>query len=436
MRDLAITLIVLVGCFYTFKRPYIGVLLWSWLSYMNPHRLAYGFAYAMPFAQITAIVLIVSMVMSKETRKLPFNGLILIWILFIIYMGITTLYAYYPDNAWDYYMRVIKIQLIVFITMMLITDTDKIRQLIWVIVISIGYFSVKGGLFTILTGGSYIVWGPEGSMISGNNELAVATLMTIPLMIYLHRIHSQQWIKKGLLAAITLSFIAAIGTQSRGALLAFGAVALFFWIKSDKKIIIGVGMIILSATILALMPESWYARMNTIQTYEEDASAMGRLNAWEYAFNAANDRLLGMGFDSWSRKTFALYAPNPEDAHAAHSIYFSVLGDHGWIGLILFLIIFKTTWNIIKAIIKNTENNEDLKELNFLSKMMQVSFIAYLVGGAFLSLSYYDLPWHLISIVICIQKILSTSSSNPVESTKRLKLVSRTNANDINTLKI
>lgn len=407
MRDIVITLIVIVGCLYTLRRPYIGVLLWSWLSYMNPHRLSFGFAYNMPFAQIVAIVLFVSMFFSKEVKKLPINSLTIIWILFIIYMGITSQFAYYPDAAWDYYIRVIKIQLICFITMMLITDIIKIRYLIWVIVLSIGYFSVKGGLFTILTGGSSRVWGPEGSMISGNNELAVAILMIIPLMTYLYQVHGQWWIKKGMLVAIAFSFIAAIGTQSRGALLAVGAVLLFFWFKSNKKVISGVVITFLTVAILSFMPASWYERMNTIQTYDEDASSMGRLNAWEYAVNAANDRLLGMGFDSWSRETFFLYAPNPLDHHAAHSIYFSVIGDHGWIGLFLFLIIFSKAWNILKNIIKVTDKNANLKELNFLSRMLQISFIAYFVGGAFLSLSYFDLPWHLISIVVCIQMILS-----------------------------
>ena len=69
MRDLVVTLIVVLGCGYTLKKPYIGILLWSWLSYMNPHRLSWGFAYSMPFAQITAIVLFISILFSKESIK-------------------------------------------------------------------------------------------------------------------------------------------------------------------------------------------------------------------------------------------------------------------------------------------------------------------------------------------------------------------------------
>ena len=99
MRDLLITLIVIVGCIYTLKKSYIGVLLWSWLGYMNPHRLAYGFAYSMPFAQITAIVLIVSTVISKEKKGIPINNITILWFGFILWMSIIADYRYGKNEA-------------------------------------------------------------------------------------------------------------------------------------------------------------------------------------------------------------------------------------------------------------------------------------------------------------------------------------------------
>jgi len=405
MRDLIITLIVIFGCLYTLKKPYIGILLWSWLSYMNPHRLAYGFAYSMPFAYITAITLIISMVFSKQTKMFPINAITVIWLIFITYMGITTIFAFYPDGALFEFTRVIKIQLVVFFTMMLIADLKQLNQLLTVIAVSMGYYSVKGGVFTILHGGNFIVWGPEGTFIEGNNELAIATLMVIPIMAYLYRISSNRWVRLAWLFSIPLSFFSAIGTQSRGAFLAFGAVVLFFWFKSKKKVSIGIVMAIMTVIILSMMPESWYKRMDTIQTYEQDDSAMGRINAWYYAINVANDRFLGMGFNHWTSETFLIYAPNPLDHHAAHSIYFAVLGDHGWPGLMMFLLIYFLSWRMLMKVIKDSKDNPELGNIHFLAKMLQISFIAYLVGGAFLSLSYFDLPWHFVSFVIILAKL-------------------------------
>ena len=404
MRDILITVMVFGTIPYIFKRPWVGILVWSWLSYMNPHRLAYGFAYDMPFAQIIAIVLFVSLILSKEKLSFPRHWIIPIWIFFIVWMGITTIFAYFPDLAWGQYKKIFKIQLLTFLVLLLINDMQKMRYLIWTIVVSIGFYSVKGGIFTILTGGSGRVWGPPGGFIEENNTLAIAILMIIPLMIFLYQTTEKKWIRNCLLVSIILSFFTVLGSQSRGALIAIGVVGLFYWKESGRKIISGILIIIFSFILLAFMPESWYQRMETIKTYQEDSSAMGRLNAWEYAVKAANDNFFGVGLDSWSPETFLLYAPNPVDVHAAHSIYFSVLADHGWIGLFLFLIIFGGTWMVLSRLSKETKNNEGFREIHLLAKLLKVSIIAYLSGGAFLSLSYFDLPWNIVAIVILLNE--------------------------------
>ena len=150
---------------------------------------------------------------------------------------------------------------------------------------------------------------------------------------------------------------------------------------------------------LAFMPDSWHQRMQTIETYEQDASAMGRINAWQYAINVASDRLTGGGLESWEVKSFAIYAPDPLAVHAAHSIYFSVLADHGWFGLFLFLAILKFVWGNLSWVVKNAPESNGAK----LSKMIKVSLIAYMSGGAFLSLSYFDLPWQLVALSVLLR---------------------------------
>lgn len=405
MRDLLVTLIVIISCYYTFKKPYIGILLWSWLSYMNPHRLSFGFAYSMPFAQITAIVLMISMFLSKEEKKIPWSGITVTWLIFLLFMGVTTFFAFFPEDAFMQYKKVVKIQLVTFLTMMLITDMVKLKHLIWVIVLSIGFFSVKGGVFTLATGGGYRVWGPPGSFIEENNGLAIGVLMAIPLMNFLMKTTEKVWVKSGCMFAIITSLFTVLGSQSRGALIAIVAVGIFYWIKSDKKVISTIILAFFAILLLSFMPESWFERMDTINTYDQDSSAMGRINAWQYAINAANDNFLGMGFDSWSWQTFAIYAPEPSSVHAAHSIYFSVIADHGWIGFFLYFLIYFMTWRTLVRLLKNTADREQFKEHYFLAKMLQVSFIAYFVGGAFLSLSYFDLPWHMVSMVVILNSI-------------------------------
>jgi probable O-glycosylation ligase (exosortase A-associated) len=386
---------------------------------MNPHRLSFGFAYDKPYALIVAITLLISMVFSKEVKKIPINSLTIVWLVFVTLMGLTTWFAYFPDEAFTQFQKIIKIQLIVFLTIMLITDEEKLNYLILTIVISIGYFSVKGGVFTLLHGGIYKVYGPPDSFISDNNQFAVAVLMVAPLMVYVSKIVKNKWIRNMMKVSVILSIFTAIGSQSRGALLAIIAVSFFYWLKTNNKIMTGAFIFCMVLIISAFAPESWYNRMNTMENYQDDASANGRLNAWEYAFNAANDNLLGMGLESWSSETFFLYAPNPLDVHAAHSIYFSVLADHGWFGLLLFITIYYMAWRKLKQIISHTKNSIQFMNISFLARMLQVSLIAYLVGGAFLSLAYFDLPWHVVSIIVIIESILN--KKNVTEETRIMK---------------
>ena len=406
MRDFLITLLVLGTLPYILKKPYYGILVWSWLSYMNPHKLAYGFAFNMPFAQIVVITLFVSLLFTREKLRFPLTPHTVIWIIFILWMGVTTINAYYPDYAFAQFIKVLKIQIVTFLTLMLITDIDRLRKLIWVIVGSISFFSIKGGIYTIITRGTGRVWGPPGGFIEENNALAIAVLMIIPLMIYLYHTSTKVWVRRSLIFAIVLSSFNVLGSQSRGAFLSIVAVGAFFWLKSRVKIQTGLLLMIASIVFATFMPESWYKRMQTIETYEQDTSAMSRINSWQYCVNAANDNFLGLGFESWHEPTFLIYAPNPEDVHSAHNIYLGVAADHGWIGLFLFLLIYFFAFRTFGEINKITAEKDDLREFNILARMLQIGLIAYLVGGSFLSLSYFDLPWHFVAFSILLKRFL------------------------------
>lgn len=418
MRDLLVTFLVMGSLPFILKRPYIGILVWSWLAYMNPHRLTWGFAYNMPFSYIVAVVLMVAVFMNHSKKSIPFDKTTVVWILFLIWLTISTVLAMYPSSAWPMFDRIVKIQVVTFLTMMLMTDQKKIDWLICVIVLSIGFYSIKGGIFTIANGGVFRVWGPPGSFIEENNSLALATLMIVPLMVYLFQIVTFKWLKPVIVLMILLSLASALGSQSRGALVAIVAVAGYFWISSPYKLLTGPVLAILAVLGLMFMPDSWHERMETIQHYQEDESAMGRINAWHYAINVANDRLFGAGLQSWKIESFAIYAPDPLAVHAAHSIVFGVLGDCGWVGMILFITILLMTWGNLNWVIKRAGRETNQAKL---AQMIKVSLVAYGSGGAFLSLSYFDLPWHLIAIALLLrhqQKALAVPFRRRVNRTR------------------
>lgn len=414
MRDVLITLLVFGSLPFIFKRPYIGALMWIWISVMNPHSQGWGFARTFPFAAIIAAATMLSVVVTKEKKALPPSPITWTLVGFMVWMGITSLFAIHPDMIGDQLIKVTKIMGMTLIVMMVVRERRHIELTIWTIVISLGYWGVKGGIFAIRTGGSARVWGPQGTFIEGNNEVALALVMVIPLMYYLLTTTVNRWGRYAFYAAMFLCALAALSSYSRGALLAIAAMAIFLWLKSKEKVTLGLVLILAVPLLLMFMPEQWHARMDTIQEYQEDASAMGRINAWYMAFNLASDRFFGGGFEIYNAGVFRMYAPVPEDIHAAHSIYFQVLGEHGFVGLLLYLVLGLLTWRTGSWIIKHTATDPDMRWANNLATMVQVSLLGFAVGGTFLSLAYFDVPYYLMAAMVATRVIVASDLKEKV----------------------
>jgi len=318
---------------------------------------------------------------SREPKKIPWTRETVVLVIFILWMVITTSFSVYPILAWPQLEKIVKIQLMVFVTMMLMQNKERLNLLVWVMALSLAFYGVKGGIFTIMHGGVYHVRGPERTFIGGDNEMGLALIMTIPLLRYLQLIAARVWLRYAMTAAIMLSALAAIGSQSRGAMLGMAAMGMFFWLKSRNKLFTSLLAAVAAALILMTMPQQWFDRMATIKTYQQDQSAEGRINAWKMAFNLAKDKPLGGGFEVFQPGMFAIYAPDPGDVHDSHSIYFEVLGEHGFLGLFLFLTLGLMTWRTASWIIKRARGDPENRWAADLAAMAQVSLVGYASAG-------------------------------------------------------
>ncbi|HLH42984.1 MAG TPA: putative O-glycosylation ligase, exosortase A system-associated [Bryobacteraceae bacterium] len=411
MRDIALTLIFAVLAWGTILQPWIGIITLSWFSYMNPHRLAYGFAHLFPFVAIAAGLTMFSWLMSREKKPFPWSREVFLEILFILWFTITTITALNTNVtpqgttvAWDYWDRAFKVQIEIFMTLLILRTRFQLEALVWTIVISIGFYGIKGGLWALLTGGHHRVYGPPQSFIEDNNTLAVALVMTIPLMRYLQVRAQRKLVRWGLAAAQVLTVLATLATYSRGGLLAIGVVGVALLMKSRHKIWFALAIVLVALPLYKFMPAEWKERMRTLQTTDQDEldkSAKGRLNAWAFAINLAKDRpLVGGGFRVFISPEFAKYAPDPADRHDAHSIYFEVLGEHGFPGLALFLLMGISTWFTANRVVRKAKKIPELAWAADLVRMVQVALAGFATGGAFAGLAFFDLPYHLMAIVI------------------------------------
>jgi probable O-glycosylation ligase (exosortase A-associated) len=424
MRDILLFCIIFGLLPFVFKRPALGALLFTWISLMNPHRLAYGAAYDFPFAAVVAGVTVLGMVSAKLPKRFPLTPVTITLLVFYLWMNITSLFALEPDLVWREWDRVTKTFVMVAVTLMVINTEKDIKLFVWIVALSLGFYGLKGGIFTIASGGHYRVYGPEGSYIGENNSMALALVTVLPLLWYLRSLATNKWISLGLTAVTIFSAVSAMGSYSRGALLGGVAMLAFLWMKSQKKLQTAVVVIIMGVLVSSIMPAAWYERMDTINDYKEDSSAMGRVNAWGFAMNVASSHLFGGGFNVFSPRQFLSYAPNPLDYHVAHSIYFQVLGDQGYPGLIMFLLVMFFSWRTGTRVIKFCKNQPDLKWAMQLAQMAQVSIVGYAVSGAFLSLAYFDLYYDIIIILVLLEKLLLLKAKPTFAEARRAAVAS------------
>lgn len=427
MRDIALSLMVGALLLATFKYPAASAYLWAWLSLMNPHKLTFGFAYSMPFAQLAAVAMLLAVLLSKKRFGLPWTPVSTLQVVLFAWMTITCFFAWNTrEIIIERWVFVAKIQIMIFATWMLLRGRKHIEVLVWVMALSIGFYGIKGGVFTLATGGSGRVWGPPGGMIQDNNSLAAALVMIVPLFAYLYQVATRRWLRGTLLLFIVLIAFSILGSQSRGALLALLAMALFLGLKGAHPVRTTLALAVLLAIAIPFMPESWVERMETIQSYQAEGSAMSRVYTWKTLWAAAVDNpITGVGFRADDPAIYDRYAPQgPEfeiftaKAWVAHSIYFQMLGEHGFVGLGLFLTLFIAAWLRAGKLARQARGLPEFAGwVPKLMPMVQVSLIGYAVGGAFLSLAYFDLPYYIISLIILTDATMRVRSSQAANAT-------------------
>jgi len=413
LRDLALALILIGGLPIAFKRPFIGALIFAWLGMMSPHRYTWGFAYDFPWSKLYAAVILLGVLVTQD--ELQWKDSIRRYrliILLVCWAALTTLFALEPARAFAKYQDVVKIQLMCLVTLALLHDRRQIVALMTVIILSVAFYGTKGGIFTIVHGGIYTVWGPSQTAIRDNNHLAAALVMLLPLLYWLSTVPKRWWPRLLILGSLILCAVSVFGSHSRGAFVAAAAMAGFFIWKNDRRWIALPLVAIGIAAALTIMPEKYWERIGTIETYQQDASAMGRINTWIAAYRIANNRITGAGYEYYSQRTFARYAPDPQDVHSAHSIYFQMLGEQGWIGLILFLAFWLSVWFQCSRTWKRLPPGPQNDSMRLLLRMIQVSLVGYAVGGAFVNIANWDLPYYLAIAVFALNRVSCATSTS------------------------
>ena len=395
MRDIVV-LIFITGCIIAaLKKPWLGVLSLAIFSYLNPHAYAWGAVRSLPLYYILFLVVAFRTFTAKDIQPLPKDWRIPVFVLLWLYFALTSSQAYLTDVAWQRYWFITKIYLPFIFTLVLINTREKLYYLIVTIAGSIGIVAVKGGIFAILSGFAHRVYGPPNTQFEENNAFAVAMLINIPLILIWQKETLNPWLKKGLLLTIPIIYAASLSSWSRGALLTMVALTLMLIWNSKRKYLV-IPLVFSSAFFVKdYLPKEWFGRMNTIETYQQDGSAMGRVRVWTDGWNHTLEHpFTGAGFDGWMVITERDW----------HSSYVEMFSEHGFIAFALWLSLILGSVISLTTLPKKTRQVEGMEWVTNFCFMLRASLICYMVGTAFLGLSYWDLLYHLIFISVLVKK--------------------------------
>jgi putative inorganic carbon (HCO3(-)) transporter len=419
MRDYFLTLFVFAMVPVCVARPWIGILMWYWLGLMNPHRLTWDFAYTMPFAMAIGLATLFGALFARDRRPIPWQREMVLLVILFAYFCFTTLFAWVPSFAWIALEKLAKIVFMTFVATMFIYGKQRIRALMLVMVFSIGYYGIKGGVWSIMTGGAEQVLGPEGSFIEGNTFIALALNMVIPVMVALAQDEAKRWLRYVLYGSAGLCVIGSFFTYSRGGWLGLAVILslMLLHVRWKARFVLVFLMLVVGIGAHSLLPEKVFTRADTIENYEEDCSANQRLMAWTVNWNVAKTYpLTGAGFSfeetgdpRWltfgDEKYMACFGDAPSSS--AHSIYFQMMGQHGFVAFFLYVLLLVLIQLKLTRLRREAKQRPGLEWVGWYAGGVQIGLFGYLISGAFLSSAYFDLAWLYFALTCVLARELS-----------------------------
>jgi len=426
MRDLAVCGFTSLFLILALRSTFTAYLLWGWAGLVSLDAYLYGFMMTVPFVQIFAIITLSSMILRKNEGIQSFksNRTTKWFIAFTIHGMLCALFAY-PKLFWNWELfgNISKTVLFCILMPLLATSRIRLHALVVIAAMGIGFHGITEGLKFLASGGAHHAAGI--AKFGDNNHFAMVLVMVLPILLYLAQYSAVKLVRLGFISALFITIFAVISTNSRGGLLGLLALSAWLILKSKRKAA-GISVIFVCVILITqLAPDSWSDRMVSIQSATDDSSFMGRVTAWKVssAIAVANP-IFGGGFRAvQSPEVWAKFkdsqgllgfvdTPETRSGVAAHSIWFEVLGDMGFVGLFLFVAMLVNaflTLGEITSLVKR--DNAAYRWAGDLSIMLGAALLVYVVSGSALSAAYFEWPYFVMMLLEVIKQILLKDST-------------------------
>jgi putative inorganic carbon (HCO3(-)) transporter len=416
VRDLIVFLIVVWSLPHAFRRPFIGLLVFSWLAYMRPQDLCWGFARNIRFSFYMAITMVFGWI-ANEAGKRPFFRNDLRSTLMIVLLGIvTTGYMLAEDRGkyvTQYYIEFAKIILVALFTTGQCDTKERLRQLYWVVAICLGFYGFKTGFLGILSGGSPVMRGP-GGLLEDNNDFALALVMNIPLLYYLGRAEKSVRIRQACDFVILMTMAGVLLTHSRGAFLAMSVTLMFIAWRSGQLVRALGAIVVLVIAFFAFAPEHVIERIALIGQGTQESSAAARIKAWTIALRMIEaNPVFGVGI-----RNFQVHWPRHDHgfqetgfAYVAHNSYLQIWAEGGTLSIVVYMVLLLSVFWTSAWIRKRSKNVPEFEWAYSWARMMEATMLGFMIGAFFLNRAHFDLIYHWLGMTTCLGLIFRSEWS-------------------------
>lgn len=430
LRALFVLAILGPGLVAALKKRYAALLLYIWFALFRPQDFLWFDITALRLSLVLSLLVVVpwAWLATKRTSQAELDvvagealpnfshPLSIGAVLFFATALAAQSNAVKPDIGWgwlDYLWRVL------LVTMVMVTMVSTQMRFIIVVAVaaaSLGFYSAKAGVYSLLGGGVRFADGLGGAF-ADNNGYALAVIMILFLLVATAQNAPQRWVRVGFWATVPLSAFTIICTYSRAGFLAL-VVATFVFILLQRRRAVALAVVIPVVLVgMLLLPEGYTDRVKTIQTYEEDedTSATGRLHFWQVAMNMVHEHPLGLGLFNYQAAydDYDFSGGEYGKGRAVHSSHFQVLAENGYAGFALWIGMFGYAFFAAFRVRQRSTDARfapDARRFYFtMANALIVSMTGFLVGGAFIALALNDLTWMTFGLVAALDR-LSTRS--------------------------
>jgi putative inorganic carbon (hco3(-)) transporter len=427
MRDLIFVGYVALIMLMAFKRPFLFTLVYAYVDIVSPQRLSYFMLNSVPLSLILFILAFLGFALSDDKKNVRISPRWVLILVLLVYCGYSTTVAAEPVAAQEKWGWVWKSLVFAAFLPLTLQTRLRIEALVLTMVLCASTLIVTGGIKTLAGGGGYgslVILIDDNSGLFEGSIISTAAIAIIPLVLWLAKhgtVFKPEW--KVTLYSAALIFaclLIPVGTQARTGIVCIAVLGLLLLRYARYRMLYLGAVALVGLAAIPFLPSSFTERADTIKNYQADESASTRIAVWAWTWEYVKEHPFGGGFDVYRQNRIRydiaqsgepgqLADPNAPEVRevvdagrAFHSSYFEMLGEQGFPGLIIWLIIqVGGVWRMeVIARMYRKRARTDESWVAPLATALQNSQIVYLVGSLFVGIAFQSYFFMLVALQI------------------------------------